>query len=144
MLLKKHPNKSVDSDLDSKTVSDIQMRTPFATYQPVAYSEYEPFVNFQPIIDAHLAKLFAKKDALDFTNKNICDDMIDDVANQAIADARRQQVSHVEAINLIFNKQTGDRLAFSKELEKLKAALDVTENELAEIDARVQVTKFGG
>ena len=130
-------NKSADKN---NIATDFKMRSPFGTYRPVDYKEYAPFVNLKPALDGHLEKLFAGD--LDEGNKDALNPLINDMAAKAEQDLNRQKVSHTESINNFYNRHVADKLAFEKQREQLKAALEENEQELEEVGQRYNVNKF--
>jgi len=127
---------------DKQIVRDFKLRAPFATYRPVDYREYEPFIQFKPTINSYLKKLFAQKDTLDEGNKNAIDPLIADMAAKAEQHLRYQQIEHIDKIHGFYNRRVGDRHAFERELENLNTALEQNEEELEEIKQRHKSQKF--
>jgi len=119
-------------------------RLPYALYRPVNYRDYDPLVKFEPVIDAYLNKLFAQEDVIDEANKDIADPMVNDVAESAIQDLARQRVDHTNQIHNFYRRRTADRLEIAKQLEKLQATRAESEEELADINARFNVNRYGG
>ena len=136
MLLRK--NKAEDKRIKK----DFQMRAPFSEYRPVDYEGYKPFLEFKPVIDGYLEKLFAAGTALDEGNKNVLDDLINDMAGKAEQHLERQRIEHTDKIHAFSNRRRGDERAFGRELETLKEALAQNEEELDDIERRCKVGKF--
>ena len=132
-------NKNKDKN---KTVTNFKMRSPFGTYRPVDYKEYSPFTNFKTTLDDHLEKLFAGDNSIDEGNKSTLDPLINDMSAKSEQDLNRQKVSHIESINNFYNRHVADKLAFEKQREQLKAALEENMQELEEAEQRYKVNKF--
>ena len=133
------PNKKKFKDEDN-IVKSFKLRSPFGNYRPIDYKEYAPFVNFKPTLDGHLEKLFAGD--LDAGNKNILDPLIIDMTEKSEQDLQRQKAGHIETINSFYNRHAADKLAFEKQREQLKSALEENEQELQEAEERYKANKF--
>ena len=134
--------RNTNKTADKQIFRDFKLRAPFAMYRPVDYQEYEPFINFKPVMDAYLKKLFAKADGLDIGNKNAVDPLISDMAAKAEQNLKMQQIDHVDKIHAFHNRRAGDRRAFERELEALHSALAQNEEELEDIGQRHKRKKF--
>ena len=117
-------------------------RVPFGNSRPVDYEEYEPFIQFKPVIDGYLDKLFAAGTALDEGNKNTLDPLITDQSAKAEQHLEQQRVEHTNSLNAFNTRRDGDKRAFERELETLREALAQNEKELNDIQRRCQVGKF--
>ena len=123
-------------------VKDFRQRAPFAAYRPVDYEDYQPFVEFRPMIDGYLEKLFAPGNAIDSGNKNVLDNLIEDMCEKAKQYLERQKIEHTDNIHGISNRRSGDKRAFERQLETLREALAQNEQELGEIIRRCETNKF--
>ena len=120
---------------------DFTMRAPFASYRPVDYRGFEPFLRFKPEIDGYLAKLFAEE-AVDEGEKDVLDALVHDVTAKAEQDLDHQKIEHIDKIHSFYNRRVGDKRAFERELEVLNTALAENEKELEAIEERHNVNKF--
>jgi hypothetical protein len=127
---------------DKRLTTDFKQRAPFAGYQPVDYEGYEPFLQFKPVIDGYLEKLFAAGGALDEGNKDAVDPLIADMAAKAEQHLERQRIEHADKIRGFDSRRSGDQRAFARELETLQAALAQNAEELELIERRCKVAKF--
>jgi hypothetical protein len=136
MLQRKNKNEN------KHLANDFKMRAPFAAYRPVEYDGYKPFLDFKPVIDGYLEKLFAAGSALDEGNKDAIDPLIADMAAKAERHLEQQRIEHADKIHGFHHRRSGDQRAFARELETLKEAHAQNEQELEQIERRCNVAKF--
>jgi len=55
---------------------------------------------------------------------------------------QRQRIDHTDRIHSMSSRRSGDRLAFERQLEQLKAALEENQQKLEDVEARYRVNKF--
>jgi len=137
MLLKRNKPAS-----EQKIARDFRLRSPFGNYRPVDYESYKPFIEFKPVIDGYLDKLFATGTALDEGCKDAIDPLIADMAAKAEQHLARQRIEHANEIQGLSSRRSGDQRAFGQQLETLKEALVQNECELDAISRRCHISKF--
>jgi hypothetical protein len=119
---------------------EINSRIRNGTLRQLNYKDFAPLFGYAGTIDKFLEKLF--KGEIDLGNGNVCDNMINDIAEQARADIELQRIAHRDSINTIANQRTADRLAYEKQLAKKQEELEEIRERLAEINVRFRKAKF--
>ena len=132
-------NKATDKN---GAVTELKLRTPFGGHRPIEYTDYAPFVSLKPELDGYIEKLFAGDNSMDEGSKDVLDNLIYDSAAKAEQDLNRQKINHMDNIHSLRDRRVGDKLAFERQLEQLKTALEENDQELEEIKARYDVNKF--
>lgn len=123
-------------------VKDFTLRTPFNSYRPTEYREYETFFNFKNEIDEYLESLFEGE--IDDGNGDVLDNMINDMARQAEKDLEKQHTEHGDTIKSFEIRHRADKLAFENERNLLCAKINENECQLNEIILRIKNEKFLG
>ncbi|MCR5826271.1 MAG: hypothetical protein K6G54_06875, partial [Oscillospiraceae bacterium] len=131
-------NKVVDDE--PTVVRDFNRRAPFWSYRTAAYRRYLPFANYKVEIDAYLERLFSGE--LDDGNGDVLDTLISDVFRQAEHDLARQRTEHRDVIVSFGIRATSDKLAFTRELEKVREALERNRQEQESIRTRLRTNEF--
>jgi hypothetical protein len=122
------------------TPVEINSRIRNGSLRQLNYKDFAPLFGYAEAIDNFLEKLF--KGEIDLGNGNVCDNMIDDIAEQAAADIELQRISHHDSINTISNQRIADRHAYKRQLEKKKEELAEIRGRLDEINIRFRKSKF--
>jgi hypothetical protein len=122
------------------TPVEINSRIRNGSLRQLNYEDFAPLFGYAETIDNFLENLF--KGEIDPGNGNVCDNMIDNIAEQAAADIELQRISHYDSINTISNQRIADRHAYERQLDKKKEELAEIRSRLDEINIRFRKSKF--
>jgi len=122
------------------TPVEISSRIRNGSVRQLNYQDYALLFGYADVIDDSLGKLFEGE--VDLGNGNVCDNMIDDMAEQAKADIRLQRIAHHDSINMLAAQRIADRHAYEKQLDKKKNELAEIRGQLDEINIRFKKSKF--
>lgn len=116
----RNPNKSVESE--EVIVSDFQRRIPYWSYRTTGYKVYEPFMEYEQVLDEHLEKLFSGE--IDDGNGDVLDRLIIDMARQAEKFLVQQRAEHRDTIKSFDIRARSDQKAFESQLTLLREQLE--------------------
>ena len=136
---KKHEQGKIVDDTEN-AVTDFQLRANFWSYRPIDYHEHLPFIHYMVVIDKYLEELFMGD--VDSGNKDVLDDLISDITNQAIQDLKKQKPEHIDKINELYHRRCGDVDHYKNLLAEVWRLLKRNEKEYQELSQRYWENKF--
>ncbi len=123
-LFKKKNQTNLESGIDLvEVVNDFSRRTLFWNYRPQEYKIYRPFDEIKKELDSYLEKLF--EGDIDEANGTVLDTIILDRCRQAKKDLAKQRVNHRDHIKSFDIRAKSDEVTYTRELERMKIALDM-------------------
>jgi hypothetical protein len=140
MKLKLPVKQEAPTKADPDTPVEINSRIRNGSLRQLNYRDFAPLFGYADAIDKFLEELF--KGEIDLGNGNVCDNMINDIAEQAQTDIELQRISHHDSITIISNQRIADRHAYESQLEKKKEELAEIRSRLDEINIKFRKSKF--
>lgn len=134
----RNPNKAVDSE--EVIVNDFQRRTPYWSYRTTSYKAYEPFMEYEPVLDEHLEKLFNGE--IDDGNGDVLDRLVMDIERQAEKFLAHQRIEHRDTIKSFDIRARSDQKAFERQLTLLKEQLERNEKDQERCCELIAANKF--
>lgn len=133
-------NRSRTDETEDTVVRDFQRRAPYWSYRVTDYRPFAPFTEFRKELDGYLEKLFAGE--IDDGNGDVLDNMIGDMARQALLDLDRQRADHQDNLRNLELRTVGDRSHFLEHRQTLAGALDRNLLEQETLEARLKNHTF--
>ena len=140
MSIFKSANKHQTLEQDDTVVRDFQRRAPYWSYRVTDYRPYAPFSAFRQELDGYLEKLLAGE--IDDGNGDVLDNLIGDMARQALLDLEKQRADHQDNLRSLEVRTVGDRDQFQRYRDALEHDLNRNLQAQAALEQRADKHTF--
>ena len=140
MSIFKSANKHQTLEQDDTVVRDFQRRAPYWSYRVTDYRPYAPFSAFRQELDGYLEKLLAGE--IDDGNGDVLDNLIGDMARQALLDLEKQRADHQDNLRSLEVRTVGDRDQFQRYRDALEHDLNRNLQAQAALEQRADQHTF--
>ena len=140
MSIFKSVRKHQTLEQDDTVVHDFLRRAPYWSYRVTDYRPYAPFSDFRGGLDGYLEKLLAGE--IDDGNGDVLDNLIGDMARQALLDLEKQRADHQDYLRSLDARTVGDRDQFQRCRDALERDLNRNLQEQAALEQRADRHTF--